>query len=57
MRVTIVDNYDSFTYNLFDIIFRVSGMAAIPIGYEQPGIAARIAHHGTGDILLLEDEL
>jgi zeaxanthin glucosyltransferase len=30
-------------------------MVAIPIGYEQPGIAARIAYHGVGERLELED--
>jgi para-aminobenzoate synthetase len=26
MNVVIVDNYDSFTYNLFDLVYRVSGI-------------------------------
>jgi zeaxanthin glucosyltransferase len=26
-------------------------MVAIPIGYDQPGAAARIAHHGTGEFI------
>jgi MGT family glycosyltransferase len=26
-------------------------MVAIPIGYDQPGTAARIAHHGTGEFM------
>ena len=30
-------------------------MVAIPIGYDQPGVAARIAHHGVGEFLELED--
>jgi MGT family glycosyltransferase len=30
-------------------------MVAIPIGYEQPGIAARIAHHGAGEFVELGD--
>jgi UDP:flavonoid glycosyltransferase YjiC (YdhE family) len=30
-------------------------MVAIPIGYDQPGVAARIAHHGVGEFLDLED--
>jgi zeaxanthin glucosyltransferase len=30
-------------------------MVAIPIGYEQPGIAARIAHHGAGEFVEVED--
>jgi zeaxanthin glucosyltransferase len=30
-------------------------MVAIPIGYEQPGIAARIAHHGVGEFLEVGD--
>jgi zeaxanthin glucosyltransferase len=29
-------------------------MAAIPIGYDQPGVAARIAHHGVGEYLELD---
>jgi zeaxanthin glucosyltransferase len=31
-------------------------MVAIPIGYDQPGAAARIAHHGTG-VFIEVDEL
>jgi zeaxanthin glucosyltransferase len=30
-------------------------MVAIPIGYDQPGNAARIAHHGTGEFLELDE--
>ena len=30
-------------------------MVAIPIGYEQPGIAARIAYHGVGEFLEVSD--
>jgi zeaxanthin glucosyltransferase len=30
-------------------------MVAIPIAYDQPGVAARIAHHGVGEFLNLED--
>ena len=30
-------------------------MVAIPIGYDQPGVAARIAHHGVGEFVELED--
>jgi zeaxanthin glucosyltransferase len=30
-------------------------MVAIPIGYDQPGIAARIAHHGVGEFVEVED--
>jgi UDP:flavonoid glycosyltransferase YjiC (YdhE family) len=30
-------------------------MVAIPIGYEQPGIAARIAHHGTGEFIEVDE--
>jgi len=30
-------------------------MVAIPIGYEQPGIAARIAYHGVGEFLEVGD--
>jgi zeaxanthin glucosyltransferase len=26
-------------------------MVAIPIGYDQPGVATRIAHHGAGEFL------
>ncbi|HMF74843.1 MAG TPA: glycosyltransferase [Bryobacteraceae bacterium] len=30
-------------------------MVAIPIGYDQPGVAARIAHHGAGEFIEVED--
>src|SRR5262249_46371389 len=30
-------------------------MVAIPIGYDQPGVAARIAHHGVGEFVPVED--
>jgi MGT family glycosyltransferase len=30
-------------------------MVAIPVGYDQPGVAARIAHHGVGEFVELED--
>jgi MGT family glycosyltransferase len=30
-------------------------MVAIPVGYDQPGVAARIAHHGVGELLEIED--
>ena len=30
-------------------------MIAIPIGYNQPGVAARIAHHGVGKFVAVED--
>jgi zeaxanthin glucosyltransferase len=30
-------------------------MVAIPIGYDQPGIAARIAHHGTGEFIEVDE--
>jgi len=30
-------------------------MVAIPIGYEQPGVAARIAHHGAGEFIEVGD--
>ena len=30
-------------------------MVAIPIGYDQPGAAARIAYHGAGELIELED--
>ena len=30
-------------------------MVAIPIAYDQPGIAVRIAHHGVGEFLDIED--
>src|SRR5262249_19321941 len=29
-------------------------MVAIPIGYDQPGVAARIAYHGVGEFLEIE---
>jgi zeaxanthin glucosyltransferase len=30
-------------------------MVAIPIGYDQPGVAARIAYHGVGELTDFED--
>jgi MGT family glycosyltransferase len=30
-------------------------MVAIPIGYDQPGVAARIAHHGVGEFVEVAD--
>jgi zeaxanthin glucosyltransferase len=30
-------------------------MVAIPIGYEQPGVASRIAYHGVGELVELEN--
>ncbi|HZD50345.1 MAG TPA: glycosyltransferase [Silvibacterium sp.] len=30
-------------------------MVAIPIGYDQPGVAARIAYHGAGEFIDVED--
>jgi zeaxanthin glucosyltransferase len=30
-------------------------MVAIPIAYDQPGTAARIAHHGTGEFIELDE--
>jgi zeaxanthin glucosyltransferase len=30
-------------------------MVAIPIGYDQPGVAARIAHHRVGEFLEVDD--
>jgi UDP:flavonoid glycosyltransferase YjiC (YdhE family) len=30
-------------------------MVAIPIGYDQPGVAARIAHHGTGELIEVDE--
>jgi MGT family glycosyltransferase len=30
-------------------------MVAIPVGYDQPGVAARIAHHGVGEFVDIED--
>ena len=29
-------------------------MVAVPIGYDQPGTAARIAHHGVGEFIELD---
>lgn len=29
-------------------------MVAIPIGYDQPGVAARVAHHGVGEFMEVE---
>ena len=30
-------------------------MVAIPIAYDQPGVAARIAHHGVGEFIEVDD--
>ena len=30
-------------------------MVAIPIGYDQPGTAARIAHHGIGEFIEVDE--
>jgi MGT family glycosyltransferase len=30
-------------------------MVAIPIGYDQPGVAARIAYHGVGEFVEIGD--
>jgi zeaxanthin glucosyltransferase len=30
-------------------------LVAIPIGYDQPGVAARIAYHGVGEFMQIED--
>jgi len=30
-------------------------MVAIPIGFDQPGVAARIAHHGVGEFMEVDD--
>jgi zeaxanthin glucosyltransferase len=30
-------------------------MVAIPLGYDQPGVAARIAYHGVGEFIELDD--
>ncbi len=30
-------------------------MVAIPIGYDQPGVAARIAHHGVGEFIEVDE--
>ena len=30
-------------------------MVAIPIGYDQPGVAARIAYHGVGEFVDIQD--
>ncbi|ADV82704.1 glycosyltransferase [Terriglobus saanensis] len=30
-------------------------MVAIPVGYDQPGVAARIAYHGVGEFIEVED--
>jgi UDP:flavonoid glycosyltransferase YjiC (YdhE family) len=30
-------------------------MVAIPIGYDQPGVASRIAYHGVGEFVEVDD--
>jgi NADPH-dependent 2,4-dienoyl-CoA reductase/sulfur reductase-like enzyme len=30
-------------------------MVAIPVGYDQPGVAARIAYHGTGEFIEVDE--
>jgi len=32
-------------------------MVAIPVGFDQPGVAARIAHHGVGDFVGVDERL
>jgi MGT family glycosyltransferase len=32
-------------------------MVAIPIGFDQPGVAARIAHHGVGEFISIDETL
>jgi anthranilate synthase/aminodeoxychorismate synthase-like glutamine amidotransferase len=44
MNIAIVDNYDSFTYNLYDLIFRVSGVRADVIKNNALTFDAFAAH-------------
>jgi len=30
-------------------------MVAIPVGYDQPGVASRIAYHGVGEFIEVND--
>jgi zeaxanthin glucosyltransferase len=32
-------------------------MVAIPVGFDQPGVAARIAHHKVGEFISIEEML
>jgi zeaxanthin glucosyltransferase len=32
-------------------------MVAVPVGFDQPGIAARIAHHGVGEFVRMDEKL
>ena len=32
-------------------------MVAIPVGFDQPGVAARIAHHGVGEFVGVDETL
>jgi zeaxanthin glucosyltransferase len=32
-------------------------MVAIPVGFDQPGVAARIAHHGVGEFVSIDEKL
>jgi MGT family glycosyltransferase len=32
-------------------------LVAIPVGFDQPGVAARIAHHGVGEFIGIDETL
>jgi zeaxanthin glucosyltransferase len=32
-------------------------MVAVPVGFDQPGVAARIAHHGVGEFVRMDEKL
>jgi len=35
MNILLVDNYDSFTYNLYDLVYRVSGTTALVVKNDE----------------------
>ncbi len=37
-----------------DALAEAVPLVAVPIGYDQPGVATRIAHHGVGEFLTLD---